>query len=194
VELDVDVFAFTHSHQDHCDPETVLFFRASGRKATFVAPGETMEKLESLGIPRDEILLIWPNKEHCFGDIRLKATFAIPYSGDDLTHIGYLISIDNGPTVYMTGDTDYHDLLGCVAESKPDIMITVINGAFRNLGPNEATKLTAKIDPKIVIPCHYDLFPDNSLDPRLFRTCLVAAGIGDKYKELQHGEPYIFKF
>src|SRR5208337_109669 len=36
-DLDVDVYAMTHSHQDHCDPDTVLGFRSSGRKATFVA-------------------------------------------------------------------------------------------------------------------------------------------------------------
>lgn len=193
-DMDVDVYAMTHSHQDHCDSETVLAFRSSGRKAIFVAPGETMEKLEGLGISRDEIRLIWPNKEYQFNDVRLKATFAIPYSGDDLTHIGYLIFISGSPVVYLTGDTDYNDLLGYVAASKPEIMITVINGAYRNLGPNEAAKLTQKLDPKVVIPCHYDLFPDNSINPRVFRTCLVAAGIGAKYKELEHGMPYIFKF
>jgi L-ascorbate 6-phosphate lactonase len=159
-----------------------------------VAPAETVEKIEGLGIPRDEILMILPNKEHRFADLRLKGTFAIPWSGDDMTHIGYLVLIDNGPTVYLTGDTDYNDVLASVAAFKPDIMLTVINGAFRNLGPNEATKLTAQVNPKIVIPCHYDLFPDNSVSPRLFRTTLVAAGIGEKYKELDRGKPYVFKF
>lgn len=191
-ELDVDVIAFTHSHQDHCDPETILSFRAAGKRAEYVAPGETLEKLMGLGILRDEILLVWPNKEHRFGDIRMRATFAIPYWGDDITHIGYLIFVDGGPTVYLTGDTDYHEVLGYIGGFKPDVMITVINGAFRNLGPNEATQLTAKIDPKVVIPCHYDLFPDNSLNPRLFRTCLAAAGMADKYVELQHGKPRSF--
>jgi L-ascorbate 6-phosphate lactonase len=191
-DLDVDVIALTHSHQDHYDPETITAFRASGRRATYVAPGETMEKLLGLGIPQDEILLTWPNKEHRLGDVRLKATFAIPYWGDDMTHVGYLIYMDAGPTIYITGDTDYHDVLGYVADFKPDIMITVINGAFRNLGPNEAAKLTAKIAPKIVIPCHYDLMPDNSVNPRLFRTCLVSLGIGEKFRELPRGKACTF--
>src|SRR5882762_10559018 len=121
-EMDVDVIAFTHSHGDHCDPETILEHRQTGRRTRYVAPGETMEKLVGLGIPRDEISLTWPNKEHRFGDVRLKNTFAIPFWGDDLTHSGYLIFIDNGPTIYITGDTDYHDVLGYIADYKPDVM------------------------------------------------------------------------
>jgi len=191
-KMDVDVIAFTHSHGDHCDPETILRHRSAGRKTRFVAPGETVEKLLGLGITQDEVLMTWPNKEYRFGDLRLKSTFAIPFWSDDLTHIGYLIFIDNGPTIYLTGDTDYHDVLAYIADYKPDIMITVINGTFRNLGPNEAVQLTAKINPKIVIPCHYDLFPDNSLDPRIFRAFLHVSGMSNKYVVLEHGKAFLY--
>jgi L-ascorbate 6-phosphate lactonase len=71
-------------------------------------------------------------------------------------------------------------------------MIAVINGTFRNLGPNEAVKLTSKINPKIVIPCHYDLFPNNSLDQRIFRAFLHVAGLSDKYVLLEHGRPFTY--
>ncbi|HEX4427555.1 MAG TPA: MBL fold metallo-hydrolase [Terriglobales bacterium] len=190
--LKVSAIALTHSHQDHCDPQTINGYRSAGGRGPYVATGETKDKLAALGVPEEEILLTWPNKEHRIGDVRLKATFAIPYGGDDLTHVGYLVFVDDGPGVYFTGDTDYHDLLGYVGDYKPEIMVTVINGAFHNLGPNEAAKLTAKINPKIVIPCHYDLFADNSLDPRLFRTCLHALGLADRYRVLEHGQTFIF--
>jgi L-ascorbate 6-phosphate lactonase len=191
-ELAVDVIALTHSHQDHCDPETITRHRQSGFRGPYVAPGETMEKLLQLGVETYEIALSWPNKEHRFDDVRLKSTLAIPPAGDDLTHTGYLFLIDLGPTIYFTGDTDYHEVLEYIAAYKPHVMITVINGAFRNLGPNEAARLTQKLNPKVVIPCHYDLFPDNSLNPRLFRSCLHYAGISDKYLELEHGKAFFF--
>jgi L-ascorbate 6-phosphate lactonase len=191
-ELKDAAIVLTHSHDDHCDRATIELYREAGGKGPYIAPGDTMEKLRGMGVPRREILLTWPNKEHRLGDLRLKATFAIPYSNDDLTHVGYMLFVDNGPVIYFTGDTDYHDILTSAADHKPDVMVTVINGAFRNLGPNEAAKLTAKINPKLVIPSHYDLFPDNSLDPRLFRTCLHAAGISDKYHPLSHGETFTF--
>jgi L-ascorbate metabolism protein UlaG (beta-lactamase superfamily) len=191
-ELAVNIMALTHSHQDHCDPETITRHRSSGFRGPYVAPGETMDKLVTLGISTTEIALSWPNKEHRFGDVRLKSTFAISPAGDDVTHTGYLLFIDAGPTLYFTGDTDYHDVLEYIAGYKPEIMVTVINGAFRNLGPNEATKLTQKINPKVVIPCHYDMFADNCMDPRLFRSCLHGAGISDKYVALDHGKVFLY--
>jgi hypothetical protein len=47
------------------------------------------EMLEELGVPADQILRTWPNKTHTIGDLQIRATFAIPFSGDDLTHVGH---------------------------------------------------------------------------------------------------------
>ena len=80
--------------------------------ARFLAPAETAEKLQQLGVPPDQILMTWPNKTCTVGDLEIRATFAVPFSGDDLTHVGYLVRVDGGPCVYFTGDTAYHELLG----------------------------------------------------------------------------------
>lgn len=190
--LSVDAIALTHSHQDHCDPETITRHRASGFRGPYLAPGETMEKLTGLGVSPAEIILTWPNKVNSLGDIRLMSTFAIPPAGDDVTHTGYLIFIEMGPTIYFTGDTDYHEVLGYIAEHRPEIMVTVINGVGHNLGPGAAAKLTSMINPEIVIPCHHDLFADNSMDPRIFRACLHSEGIAEKYVQLHRGERFIY--
>jgi L-ascorbate 6-phosphate lactonase len=189
----VHLYAVTHSHQDHLDPETVGDYRAAGGHGPYLAPAEAADKLRSLGVPAEQIEMTWPNKVFATGDVRLRAAFAIPFSGDDLTHVGYLVSCENGPTFYFTGDTDYHDLLGeSVAAHHPDVMVTVINGAFRNLGPAEAARLARRIDPRVVIPCHYDLFPDNTQPPQMLRTNLQILGIGDRYRRLAPGEPLTF--
>ena len=184
----VDLCAFTHSHQDHLDPETLAASRANGGHGPYLAPAETVEKLQTLGVPASEISMVWPNKSVTFGDLTIRATFAIPLGGDDLTHVGYLFSVKGGPTVYFTGDTGYHDLLGdAVAPHKPDVLATVINGAFHNLGPFEAAELARRVNARVVIPCHYDLFPDNSLPPQLLRTNLKLLGLEDRYRVLEHG-------
>jgi len=151
-----------------------------------------MDLLMSLGVPDSEIILSWPNKEHRFGDLRLKSTFAIPARGDDVTHMGYLVFVDSGPTVYFTGDTDYHDILEYVADYKPDVMVLPINGCARNLGPNDATRLTQRINPRIVIPCHYDVFPDDGENLRVFRRCLIIAGLKEKLVAVKHGETFTY--
>lgn len=184
----VDAILYTHSHQDHCDPETLEAIRQAGGHGPYVAPPETVEKLAALGVPPAETIAVWPNKTHTLGDVSLRATFAIPLAGDDLTHVGYLLRIQEGPTVYFTGDTGWHEVLAdAVAPHRPDVLVTVINPAFRNLSPAEAAALARRLEVKAVIPCHYDLFPDNSVPPRLLRTNLVQLGIGERYRELQQG-------
>ncbi len=189
----IDLYAITHSHGDHLDPETVAGYRAAGGTGPFLAPPETVEKLRELGVPADQILMTWPNRVHRVGDVQVRAAFAIPLGGDDLTHVGYLLKVDGGPSVYVTGDTGYHEVLAAaMAPHKPDILAAVINGAFRNMGPAEAARLARQLDVKIVIPCHYDLFPDNCLPPQLLHTNLKIEGIGDRYRLLTHDAPFTY--
>lgn len=186
----IDLYVLTHSHQDHLDPETLAAYQAGGGRGPILAPPETVEKLGTLGWPAADTLLTWPNKSHTVGDLTLRATFAIPLGGDDLTHVGYLVSVLDGPTVYFTGDTAYHDVLAAAAgPHKPDILVTVINGAFRNLSPAEAARLAFDLGVKVAIPCHHDLFPDNCAPPQMLRTNLQLLGIGDRYRLLEHGVP-----
>ena len=73
------------------------------------------------------------------------------------------------------------------------MLVPVINGAFRNLDPVQAAALARRIDAKVVIPCHHDLFLDNSLPPQLLRTNLKLQGIGDRYCLLRHGEAFDYR-
>ena len=41
-------------------------------------------------------MMTWPNKTHTVGDLALRATMAIPFGEDDLTHVGYLVSLAGG--------------------------------------------------------------------------------------------------
>jgi len=52
--------------------------------------------------------------------------------------------------------------------------------------------MVAKIKPKIAIPCHYDMFADNAVDPRQFRASLKLFAPGTAYQELEHGKPFVF--
>lgn len=189
----VDLYCVTHTHQDHVDPETVGPYLAAGGTGRFVAPAESVEKLVSLGVPADRIEMTWPNKTVTVGDLSLRATFAIPLGGDDLTHVGYLASVAGGPKVYFTGDTAYHDVLAAaMAPHGPDVLVAVINGAFRNMGPADAATLAAQLRVKVVIPCHHDLFPDNQQPPQMLRTNLRLLDMGHAYRPLRHGKRYLY--
>jgi L-ascorbate 6-phosphate lactonase len=187
----VDLYLLTHSHQDHLDPETIGPYRQAGGQGPFVAPAEAIARLHALGIPPAQTTMVWPNKCLTVGDLTVRATFAIPFGGDDLTHVGYLLVVQGGPKTYFTGDTAYHEVLAdAVAPHKPDVLVTVINGAFRNLGPAEAALLAKRLGVKVVIPCHHDLFLDNCQPPQMLHTNLKLQGISDTYRLLQQGAAF----
>ncbi|MDE3067452.1 MAG: MBL fold metallo-hydrolase [Verrucomicrobiota bacterium] len=189
----MDAYLLTHSHQDHLDPETLSGYRSAGGHGPFFAPAETVARLQALGVPADQVNLIWPNKTFTIGDLSIRVTFAIPFAGDDLTHVGYLVSVKAGPTVYFTGDTDYNPVLAlAAAPHKPDVLVTVINGAFRNLGPAESALLAKQLDVKRVIPCHHDLFHDNCMPPQMLHTHLKLQGIGERYCQVQRGVAFVY--
>ena len=190
---DVKLYVLTHSHEDHLDPETLEPYRQAGGRGPFLAPLETADRLREMKVPEDQIVTIWPNKTHTVGDLSFRATFAIPYGGDDLTHVGYLVAVNGGPTFYFTGDTAYHEVIGIsVSEHKPNVMFAVINGMARNLSPAEAARLAHQVQPEVVIPYHYDLFPDGRMYPHALRVNLLLYGMQERFQTLEQGTAYVF--
>jgi L-ascorbate 6-phosphate lactonase len=137
------------------------------------------------------ITTTYPDFQGEFADLRVTGTFALPTDDSDLNHMGFVFQFGTGPKIYVTGDTDYHELLASTRKHEPDVMITCINGGYNNLSHWEAAQLAAEIKPKVAIPCHYDLFPDNCSDPKQFRAALKVAAPDVLYQEMTYGEPLL---
>ncbi|HZT31443.1 MAG TPA: MBL fold metallo-hydrolase [Bryobacteraceae bacterium] len=190
-EANVDLYTCTHNHLDHTDPETI------GRlchkdTAQFVGPHPTCEVYREKGVESGRIVPAWPACEIEFRDVVIRGAFALPTDDSDLNHMGFVFQFGKGPRVYVTGDTDYSELLASAARHAPDAMITCINGGFNNLSHYEAARLAAQIKPKVAIPCHYDMFPDNSVEPGQFRASLAMNAPEVRYQQLEHGKPFLF--
>ncbi len=136
--------------------------------------------------------MMWPDAEFRFQELVLRATFALPTDSTDFNHLGYVIRFSEGPTVYLTGDSAWHPLLADAPRCRPDVLITCINGGFGNLSHWEAAGLAAALQPKVAVPCHYDLFADNTADPRQFRPALTVRAPGVCNQELQHGKLWVY--
>ncbi len=191
-ELSVDHFLCTHSHQDHADPETIKRLRQQ-EIPSFVGPGMAADSFVSCGVKGSKIQQIFSGGKLQISDITLHGTFALPTDDSDVNHLGYVLAIENGPRVYISGDTDYTNLLGHVAKLEPDVMITCMNGGFNNLNHWEAAEVAAMIKPRVAIPCHYDMFPDNAADPQQFRAFLHLRAPQIKYQQLEYVKPFVFK-
>jgi L-ascorbate 6-phosphate lactonase len=190
-EVEVDVFACTHNHQDHTDPATIRNLRNKDTMM-FAGPHPSCSVFRQEGVESGRIWPTWPDCVIEHKDIQITGTFALPTDSSDLNHMGFLVKFGNGPKVYITGDTDHHELLYSVTKHNPDLVITCINGGFNNLSAWEAAQLVSVVKPKVAIPCHYDMFPDNSVNPSQFRAALRVQSPDTGYQELTHGVPFVF--
>lgn len=190
--LRADWLACTHSHKDHADPDTLCPACRAGRIGQFLGPAQTQAVFAQAGASESERRVTWPGDVVELGDIRLHGTFALPTDTSDLTHMGFVVEVDDGPKLWITGDTAWCDLL---AESglqhRPDAMACPINGGYANLSHWEAAELAKRVNPRLAIPCHYDMFADNSCDPRMFSASLTVKGVGDKYCLAQPGRKLV---
>jgi len=174
-QLKVDIFIVTHDHTDHLDPETIKAYKHK-KTTTFVSPRHAAKHLLKLDIPAENIKIVDHGDTMQLPGVRIDGVFALATSADTIDTCGYLLTFDNGKSVYHTADSAYCDLL-LEACPKADLLLTCINGKFGNLNIAQAVKLTGAVKPKYVIPNHYDIMAFNSENPESFRYFFEQAKI-----------------
>lgn len=192
LDLGADILACTHSHKDHADPRTLCEACRSGKVRRFVGPAQTQAVFTEAGVTEAD--LTFPGDVIESGDLRLSGTFALPTDPTDLTHMGYVVEVDDGPKFWITGDTAWCDLLAeAGALHRPDAMAVCINGGYANLSHWQAAELARRANPRLAIPCHWDMFADNSCDPAMFAASLTVQGVKDKYCLAEHGKKLVIE-
>jgi L-ascorbate 6-phosphate lactonase len=191
-DLELDVFVTTHSHDDHADPETIRRISKTGR-TQFVGPFDSLRVFGQCGVPESHRQLIHPGQTiQLSSSVALQATFALPTDGTDLNHTGLLLRFRNGITFYNTGDTAYAEVLRSLLPQDVDICAICINGGFHNLSPSEAASIVRQVNPRVAIPCHYDMLINNVVSPEMFRVALELIGSPAQFVMLNYYEPWLY--
>ncbi|MCF7805006.1 MAG: metal-dependent hydrolase [Candidatus Marinimicrobia bacterium] len=160
----VDIIALTHGHFDHFG-DTVSIAKRTG--ATVVSIFEISQYLGRQGIAEDQIIGMNIGGTVDVDGIKFTMVRAVHSSGvsgeesivDGGDPAGFVITFENGFTVYHTGDTDLFGDMKYVGElHEPDLMLTCIGDHF-TMGPKAAAKSVELVKPQHVIPMHYGTFP-----------------------------------
>jgi len=167
-----DYLVITHGHSDHVG-DAVAIAKATGAK--LVANVELGGNLVGLlGFPKAQATyetLSNPGGELRVdgGEIVFQLTPAVHSSGLDVGEgkpiayggnpTGIVIQIQDGPTIYHTGDTAYFSDMSLIGDEwAPDVALINIGGHF-GMEPKNAARAAAAVKARLVVPMHYKTFP-----------------------------------
>ena len=174
-----DLVVVTHGHDDHVGDAVAIGTRFA---CPVVAQVELRSWLSGKGLPQDATQA--PNKGGTvrFGDVRITLTDANHSSSTEHDgarvylgeSCGVVLRIDDGPTVYVAGDTNLFGDMALVGRVyRPDVAILPIGDHF-TMGPDEAAVAAELVGAARVVPSHYATFPILSGTPEAVRPLLPA--------------------
>ncbi len=176
-DVRLDYLFLTHDHFDHTDPHSAPLIAQQNPEAPVVCPPSSAQHLVKLGVPSAQIKTAMPGQALEFPHFTAHVV-AAQHTEDS---VGYVFEFNeqgsetDGPVVYLTGDTAYHDgLARAVAQWGPDVLLCPIAGP-NQLDPSTAAKLASEIAPREVIPMHYGMFEEVDADPNVFVSLLASA-------------------
>jgi L-ascorbate metabolism protein UlaG (beta-lactamase superfamily) len=193
-----DVLLVTHWHEDHLDAPTVRHY-ANNANAIFAGPESCVVRAQIWGWSAERTVRLERGETHQFGDVTVTATFARHDEDAALTPdaVGFLLDIA-GVRIWDVADSEYDARLRPMREERVDVALVPINGVGGNMSAHEAALLVWHVAPRIAVPMHYGMWPDEqygpgaTLDPETFRATLDRLGGTSDVRVLVPGEIVVF--
>jgi L-ascorbate metabolism protein UlaG (beta-lactamase superfamily) len=192
-EVEADYILVSHGHYDHIADAVALGKRTG---ATVIATYEVATFLGRQGLQTSPHH-IGGGVQYPFGYVKLTPALhggivELP-GGEAFTSLpaGFLIRLASGQRFHHTGDTG---LLADMQLLKGQVDVAMIPiGDRYTMGPEDAVRAVEMIEPKVVIPIHYDTWPPIAQDPRAFAAAVGRAmGARTKVEVLAPGDSFDF--
>lgn len=156
-ELDPDYILISHGHGDHVGDSIAIAERTG---ATIVSNYEISEWLTSKGVAKVHGMQHGGGFSFPFGRLKLTLAFhgsVLPDGSNGGNPCGFLLSLNDGVTIYDAADTGLFGDMKLIGEEGIDLAILPIGDNY-TMGPDDALRAVKLIEPKSVMPIHYNTF------------------------------------
>lgn len=183
----VDLILVTHDHDDHVG-QTVEICKKTG--AHIMAVVETAHRLMELGVPQDRI--VNGIGFNIGGSVDFKGITATMiqafHSSQTGTPVGYIITLEDGTTVYHAGDTGIFSSMEIYGKLFDiDLALLPIGGVF-TMDPAQAALACTLLNCRQVVPMHWGSFPVLEQSTDTFASELQKVGASTTLVSLDPGQ------
>jgi L-ascorbate metabolism protein UlaG (beta-lactamase superfamily) len=157
-QAEADFILVSHGHGDHVG-DTIAIAKRTG--ATVICNYEISEWLQKQGVARVHGQQHGGGFNHPFGRVKLTLAFhgsMLPDGANGGNPCGFLIGMKDGKKIYAAGDTGLFGDMRLIGEEGIDLAILPIGDNY-TMGPDDAVRAVKFIQPKKVVPIHYNTWP-----------------------------------
>ena len=154
-QIQADFILVSHGHGDHIG-DTVSIAQRTG--ATVISNFEIINWLTSQGVQKTHPQHLGGGFKHPFGYLKLTLALhgsALPDGSYGGNPAGFLLTTNGGRKIYMACDTGLFGDMRLIGEEGIDLAILPIGDNY-TMGAEDALRAVKLINPKHVIPVHYN--------------------------------------
>jgi L-ascorbate metabolism protein UlaG (beta-lactamase superfamily) len=181
-----DFILISHGHGDHVG-DSIAIAKRTG--ATIISNYEISVWLEQQGVKKVHGQQHGGGFNHPFGRVKLTLAFhgsALPDGSNGGNPCGFLIYLDDGKKIYHAADTGLFGDMRLIGEEDIDLAVLPIGDNY-TMGPDDAVRAVKMIQPKKVLPIHYNTWPLIAQDAKAW-SAKVKAETSAEAIVLQPGE------
>ncbi len=183
-----DFILITHGHGDHVG-DAVAIAKRTG--AQVISNDEIVSWFRAHGVENGHPQHIGGGFNYPFGYLKLTNALhgsALPDGANGGNPAGFLLTTKDGKKIYLSGDTGLFGDMRLIGEEGLDLAVIPIGDNY-TMGPADALRAVKLLQPKNVIPIHYNTYDMISQDPQRWAQ-QVESQTGAKVHILKPGESY----